>query len=31
MFEKLTRFVVGRRWWIIAAWILAAFVSVPFS
>ena len=31
MFEKLTRFVVGRRWWIIAAWILAAFVIVPFS
>ncbi len=31
MFEKLAQFVVGRRWWIIAAWILAAIVIVPFS
>lgn len=31
MFEKLTQFVVRRRWWIIAAWVLAAIVIVPFS
>lgn len=31
MFEKLTRFVVRRRWWIIAAWVLAAIVIVPLS
>lgn len=31
MFEKLARFVVRRRWWVIAAWVLAAILIVPFS
>ena len=31
MFEKLAQFVVRRRFWIIAAWVLAAVVIVPFS
>lgn len=31
MFQRLSRFVVARRWWVIAAWVLAAIVIVPFS
>jgi len=31
MFRRLSRFVVARRFWVIAAWILAAVAIVPFS
>ncbi len=31
MFLRLSHFVVARRWWVIAAWILAAVAIVPFS
>lgn len=29
MFERLGRIVIERRWWVIAAWIVAALVIVP--
>lgn len=31
MFDRLSHFVVARRWWVIASWLLAAVVIVPFS
>lgn len=31
MFDRLSHFVVARRWWVIAAWVVAALVIVPFS
>ena len=31
MFRRLSRFVVARRFWVIAAWLLAAVAIVPFS
>jgi RND superfamily putative drug exporter len=31
MFDRLARFVVARRSWVIAAWLLAALVIVPLS
>jgi len=31
MFESIARFVVHRRWWVIAAWIVAAVLLVGFA
>ncbi|GAB3685611.1 MMPL family transporter [Actinocorallia lasiicapitis] len=31
MFESIGRFVVHRRWWVIAAWIIAAVLLVTFA
>ena len=31
MFQHLSQFVVARRWWVIAAWVIAAVAIVPFS
>ncbi len=31
MFQRLSQFVVAHRFWVIAAWILAAVAIVPFS
>ncbi len=30
-FERLGRFTVRRRWWIVAAWILLILVAIPFA
>ncbi|GAA1898578.1 MMPL family transporter [Asanoa iriomotensis] len=31
MFERLARFVVYKRWWVIAAWLVAAAAAVAFA
>ncbi|TAM85580.1 MAG: MMPL family transporter, partial [Jatrophihabitans sp.] len=31
MFGRVSAFVVAHRWWVIAAWVLAAIAIVPFS
>jgi RND superfamily putative drug exporter len=30
-FDRLGRFVVGRAWWVIAAWVVLLLVAIPFA